>query len=156
VLYIVDGLNIMKSRNHDTWGSGDVSLEWPQLESLCRYYVSRQCEVSVYLPPLRPGHEAQVAMLRRQFGDIFTICRSTSDDKFMINTAKLYQSEREMENPAGAADGVAGVRPHCYIVTNDKFEDWKRRGDVDTAWTERHCIRFAFGPGGCFVPSELV
>lgn len=74
----------------------------------------------------------------------------------MINTAKLCQSEREMENRARTPECTIDAPPCCYIITNDKFEDWKRRGDVDTAWTDRHCVRFAFGPGGCFVPSELV
>lgn len=150
-LFILDGLNIMRSRNTPLWNSWDArapQLEWIQLEQACRYYTSRGQKVSVYLPPLRPGHEEQLEKCRQEFGDIFVSCCSASDDLFMINTVKLYEDAHRAQQDSACA-------PLCRIVTNDRFEDWKRRGDMDSAWIERHCVRFAFGPGG-FVPSELV
>jgi len=151
-LYILDGLNILKNHNNPTWchsaSTGEPELAWDQLESACRYYTSHGQRVSVYLPPLRPGHELRLHKCRQEFGDVFVCCRSTSDDKFMINTAKLYES-----TPVG--DGEPTTSRACRIVTNDRFVDWQRLGDVDAHWVERHCVRFAIGPGG-FVPSELV
>lgn len=147
-IYILDGLNIMRSRNHQTSGGGEVCLEWEQLERACRFYIRRGHPVSVYLPPLRPDCEPDFDRLRREFGDIFVLCRSASDDRFMINAVKLYQDAQD--------DLAQDSSPACYILTNDRFEDWRRRGHVDAAWVERHCIRFAFGLGGCFIPSELV
>jgi len=150
-LFILDGLNIMKFRNTPSWNSWDArapQLEWTQLEQACRYYTSHGQKVSVYLPPLRPGHEEQLEKCRQEFGDIFVTCCSASDDLFMINTVKLYEdAHRTWQDPVNTA--------LCRILTNDRFEDWKRRGDMDAAWIERHCVRFAFGPGG-FVPSVLV
>lgn len=153
-LYVLDGLNILKSRNRQTSLMGDVDLEWDQLESACRYYVSRNQQISVYMPPLRLGHEERLERCRKEFGDIFVLCRSASDDRFMINTVKLYEDQRAGQPAAGDKQSRGACA--CYIVTNDRFEDWRMRGDVDAAWVGRHCIRFAFGPGGCFVPSELI
>lgn len=153
-LFILDGLNILKSRNTPSWGSaglGDVDLEWGQLERACRYYTSRGQQVSVYLPPLRSGHEEQLERCRRAFGDIFVSCRSVSDDLFMINSVKLYEDEHAHTTEEEGSSAVAT----CRIVTNDRFEDWKRRGHVDDVWVDRHCVRFAFGPMG-FVPSEVI
>merc|ERR1711907_663395 len=84
-LFILDGLNILKSRNTPTWGTGApgmIDLEWDQLERACRFYVCRGQKVSVYLPPLRSGHEEQLERCRLEFGDIFVSCRSASDDQF--------------------------------------------------------------------------
>lgn len=128
---------------------GEPDLEWNQLERACRFYTSRGQQVSVYLPPLRSGHEERLESCRREFGDIFVSCRSVSDDLFMINSVKLYEDS----NPHGCAVSPTGAA--CRIVTNDRFEDWKRRGDIDDAWVDRHCVRFAFGPAG-FIPSELI
>lgn len=125
-----------------------MPLEWEQLKSACRFYRKRGHQVSVYLPPLRPEQEPQLDLLRKDFGDIFVLCRSASDDRFMINAVKLHDQDAEDLEPG---QGMAT----CRIVTNDRFEDWRRRGDIDAAWAEKHCVRFAFGLGGCFVPSEL-
>jgi len=147
-LYILDGLNILRKRNRANMFGGEVPLEWEQLQSACRYYTSRGHQVSVFLPPLRVDQEPMLDVFRQRFGDIFVLCQSASDDRFMINTAKLHEAEVQKQ----ASDPE--TEPSCFIVTNDRFEDWRRRGDVDSAWVERHCVRFAFGPGG-FIPSEL-
>lgn len=152
LLFILDGLNILKSRNTPTWGSsgtGVPDLEWDQLERACRFYTCRGQKVSVYLPPLRSGHEQRLERCRQEFGEIFVSCRSASDDRFMINTVKLYDDANQHGDEASSRE------PMCRIVTNDRFEDWKRKGDIDDDWIDRYCIRFAFGPAG-FVPSEII
>jgi len=156
-LFVLDGMNILKSSNSISWGADDKeqSLEWAQLERACRYYTSRGHHVSVYLPPLRAGHEEQLERCCREFGNIFVSCRSASDDQFMINTVKLYEDEHGRGDLEGPSHDQREAEPCCCIVTNDRFEDWKQRGDVNSAWVERHCVRFAFGPGG-FVPSKLI
>jgi len=138
-----------------------MALDWDQLEGACRYYTSKGCQISIYLPPLRDGCEDfRIERCRREFGDIFVVCKGVAgmDDKFMINTAKCMDEEVHPESTQ--VDPVGPPRPPspppCCIVTNDRFEDWRQAGHVDAAWVERHCIRFAFGPGGRFIPSELV
>lgn len=136
-----------------------MPLEWDQLHIACRYYVSRGHQVSVFLPQLRADQEPMLEAFRGRFGDIVVMCQTASDDQFMINMAKLHEASGSTSEE-GLQTSVTENRkpsnePSCYIVTNDRFEDWRRRGDVDASWVERHCVRFAFCPSG-FIPSELV
>ncbi|CAE8687173.1 unnamed protein product, partial [Polarella glacialis] len=145
-LYILDGLNILRKRNRPTNGFGQVPLEWEQLETACRYYTLQGHRISVFLPPLGPDQEHELERFREMFGDIFVVCQSASDDVFMINTVKLHEARRSEDLHEGG--------PGCFIVTNHRFQDWQRRGDVDSAFVGRHCVRFAFMLGD-FIPSEL-
>jgi len=152
-LYIIDGLNVLRKRNRSNQGFGEIALDWDQLQGACKYYTQRGHQISVFLPPLRSDQEPMLDLFRERFGDIFVLCQSASDDRFMINTAKLH--EAQAKEIASLVDSeLNNTGPSCFIVTNDRFEDWRQKGDVDGSWIQRHCVRFAFGPGG-FVPSEL-
>eukprot|EP00929_Paragymnodinium_shiwhaense_P022853 TRINITY_DN14473_c0_g2_i1.p1 TRINITY_DN14473_c0_g2~~TRINITY_DN14473_c0_g2_i1.p1 ORF type:complete len:1410 (+),score=379.59 TRINITY_DN14473_c0_g2_i1:121-4350(+) len=153
-LFILDGMNILKSRNRHGAGGEEVGLEWSQLESACRFFTTRKLRVSVFLPPVRMEQEPELERLRRAFGEIFVHCHGggASDDVFMINTVKVYEETERAKRRDGSCAGGPG--PLCCIVTNDAFRDWQRDGSVDAAWVERHCLRYIFGPCG-FVPSRL-
>lgn len=136
-------------------------LEWGQLESACSFYARRRRSVSVFLPPLGAEHNPELERLRQRFGDIFVVCHGggSADDNFMINAVKVCQEEQALEfdaSRASVARRASNVPASCcYIVTNDGFRDWQRAGDIDAAWVETHCIRYAFCPLG-FVPSKLL
>jgi len=146
-MVFLDGLNILRSRNHQSLRGGEMPLEWSQLEAACQFFASRGCKVAVFLPHLRASatNESELRRLCELFGEVVVRCpgRNASDDLFMINTVKVTEGEQ-----------LPCEEPQSYIVTNDYFRDWVARGDVDEAWVERHCVHFTFGPSG-FVPSKL-
>lgn len=168
-LLILDGLNILRSRNHSSgssasvpaWGQDAPDFEWGQLESSCQFYTRRSCRVSVFLPPLGAEHNPEVERLRQRFGEIFVLCHGggSADDNFMINAVKIFEEEQALDLNAswkGTSKALCDHQlPCCYIVTNDGFRDWQRAGSIDAAWVEKHCIRYAFCPLG-FVPSKLL
>jgi len=169
-LLILDGLNILRSRNQNggsssvvaaTWGQEAPDFEWGQLESTCRFYTRRGCRVSVFLPPLGAEHNPELERLRNKFGEIFVLCHGggSADDNFMINAVKVFEEEQAIDLDASWTSTSKTMSdrqlPGCYIVTNDGFRDWQRAGSIDSAWVEKHCIRYAFCPWG-FVPSKML
>jgi len=154
---ILDGMNILRSRNSQGAGDDALRLEWGQLESACGFYARRRLCFSVFLPHLRHEHDPDLERLRTLFGDVFVLCPGggSCDDKFMINAVKTYEEELALKSDADACSSGQDDRPSCHIVTNDAFRDWQQAGYVDAAWVERHCIRFAFCALG-FVPSKLL
>jgi len=154
---ILDGMNILRSRNAQGLGDDMLRLEWGQLESACGFYTRRRLCISVFLPTLRHEHYPDLERLRSLFGDIFVLCPGggSCDDKFMINAVKTYEEDLSLEADVDHRSNSDGKRPSCYIVTNDAFRDWQQMGCVDAAWVDEHCIRFAFCALG-FVPSKLL
>ncbi|CAE8590714.1 unnamed protein product [Polarella glacialis] len=133
-VYVLDALNIMRSRNEDCPGV-KPQLSWQQCTAAGKFYKDQKHQVFVFLPKLSADWSAHLEGVKRVLGPdcVVTTPAGVSDDKFMISFVK--GSER-----SGSA---------ARIVTNDKFRDHTD----DARWIEAHTIKYAFA-AGMFIPED--